>query len=366
MNITHDTIAERVREQPTQLFVGLITTLFLADLLLKLQGTTVLLFDTHVLGGSIGLSELFTYILDGLIVGIAVGLAGIGLSMTYSILNFANFAHGEYLTSGAFVGWATAAVVAGGSGVADRLLLQSNPGLELLSTPIALTVGLCMAAISAVGLALLLDRLVYKPMREAEGISLLIASIGVALLVRYTIAFIWQTGRYGVTGSPTKVTILNLVTLTTHELTLLVLGGVSMVGVAIMLEFTKLGTAMRAMADNESLARVSGIPVEQVTRLTWIVGGGLTGIAGYLFVLESGTIAFNFGWINLLLIFSAVILGGIGSVYGAMVGGVLIGLVDKLAQVWIPSDLTRAAVFVVLIAVLLVRPTGLFGGVKTA
>jgi len=123
---------------------------------------------------------------------------------------------------------------------------------------------------------------------------------------------------------------------------------------------------MRAMADNEDLARVTGIPTERVVRLTWTLGGALAGVSGYLLVLESGTISFNFGWILLLLIFAAVIVGGIGSIYGAMVGGVLIGLVDRLALIWLPSGLTRAAAFLVLIVVLLLRPSGIFSGVSTA
>jgi branched-chain amino acid transport system permease protein len=105
---------------------------------------------------------------------------------------------------------------------------------------------------------------------------------------------------------------------------------------------------------------------ERVVRLTWAVGGALAGAGGFLLVLESGTISFNFGWILLLLIFAAVITGGIGSIYGAMAGGLAIGLVDTLSQVWLPSGLTRAGVFVVLIVILLVRPEGIFGGVSTA
>jgi branched-chain amino acid transport system permease protein len=123
---------------------------------------------------------------------------------------------------------------------------------------------------------------------------------------------------------------------------------------------------MRAMADNKNLARVTGIPTERVIRMTWIIGGGLTGIAGYLLVLERGTMSFSFGWVLLLLIFAAVILGGIGSIYGAMAGGLIIGVVDAMSIIWLPSGLTRAAAFLILIVVLLIKPEGLFGGVKTA
>lgn len=367
MRTTHMRIFRFGRERPWLTLVVAFCVLLVVDLVLKLLGTELFVFGMKALGGSLAPAALTTFVLDGVIVGMAVGLAAVGLSMTYSILNFANFAHGDYVTGGAFIGWTTAyLVVSGGADFTTRFLLSSNLGLTVLGTPIATVVGLVAAAAGTIVLTLVLDRLVYRPMRDADGISLLIASIGVALVLRYLIAFVWQTGKHGVTAGPTKITVLGIITRTSHEWTLLVVGGALMVGVHVLLQFTKLGTAMRAMADNKDLARVSGIPVERVTRMTWIVGGGLTGVAGYLLVLEGGTIVFNFGWTLLLLIFSAVILGGIGSIYGAMAGGLCIGIVDKLALIWFPSDLTRAAVFAVLIVVLLVRPEGLFGGVKTA
>jgi len=123
---------------------------------------------------------------------------------------------------------------------------------------------------------------------------------------------------------------------------------------------------MRATADNQDLARVTGIPTERVVRATWMVGGGLAGASGFLLALERGTLSFNLGWLLLLLIFAAVILGGIGSIYGAIVGGVLIGLTNSVSLVWIPSSLSTAAAFAIMIFVLLLKPDGLFGGVRTA
>jgi len=120
---------------------------------------------------------------------------------------------------------------------------------------------------------------------------------------------------------------------------------------------------MRAMADNKDLALVTGIPAERVVTATWIIGGGLAGASGYLYVLLRGTIQFDFGWLLLLLIFAAVILGGIGSVYGAIAGGLVIGIVFTTSTVWIPSDFNQAAAFAVMITMLLLRPEGLFGGV---
>jgi branched-chain amino acid transport system permease protein len=345
-----------VVERPMTAAVGLVGVLLVLDLVRQL------------VTGTMAVSRLLTLLTDGIVVGLAVGLAGIGLSMTYSILNFANFGHGDYVTSGAFSGWAVAYLVAGIGTVSfgDLVLIEANNiGLNISQSPVAIFVGLVAAGVGTIGLSLVLDRVVYRPMRDSDGISLLIASIGVALALRYLIAFVWKTGTKGVTASPAKVDFAG-VSFTSHELTLVFGSAALMLGVHLLLQRTKLGKAMRAMADNKSLARVTGIPTERVIRMTWIIGGGLTGIAGYLLVLERGTMSFSFGWVLLLLIFAAVILGGIGSIYGAMAGGVIIGVVDAMSIIWLPSGLTRAAAFLILIVVLLIKPEGLFGGVKTA
>jgi len=148
--------------------------------------------------------------------------------------------------------------------------------------------------------------------------------------------------------------------------TLVVFAVAMMLGVHFLLQRTKLGKAMRAMADNKDLAQVTGIPTERVVRATWIIGGGLAGVAGFLVVLERGTLNFNLGFRLLLLIFAGVILGGIGSVYGAMGGGIVIGVVSRISLVWIPSDFARVAAFLVMIVVLLYKPSGIFSGVTTA
>lgn len=362
------------RVSPGVALVGAVVAYLALDLLAKLAGAAVSVAGVRLLGGELALGSLASMALDGLIVGFAIGLASIGLSMTYSILDFANFAHGDTVTAGAFVGWVAASLVAGlgtGATFEGLFLLSAGQQLSAVATPGAVVAGLLVAGVGTVAVALVVDRLVYRPMRTAGSISLLIASIGVAISVRYLLAFVFGTRTAGVATTGLRIVLLDLpgqrpVAITDNELALLVVASALMVGLHLLLQRTTLGKAMRAMADNEDLARVTGIPTERVVRLTWVLGGALAGVSGYLLVLESGTISFNFGWILLLLIFSAVILGGIGSIYGAMVGGVLIGLVDSLALVWLPAGLTRAAAFFVLIVVLLLRPEGVFGGVTTA
>ncbi|WP_101294742.1 branched-chain amino acid ABC transporter permease [Halegenticoccus soli] len=352
-------------ERPLELVLLTVGVALVADLLSKLANGTVTVLTLSI------------FLKDGIVIGLVIGLAGVGLSMTYSILNFANFAHGEYLTAGAFAGWVATYLVAGAGTVSagDLFLLGVSGGADagtvgasVFSTPLAVLVGFAVAVAFGVALALALDRLVYRPMRGQGAISLLIASIGVALALRYLLAFVFGTSRTGITGGtlPTyTVPVIDLI-FNAHELALVAAALAMMGGVHLLLRRTKLGKAMRAMADNPDLARVTGIPTERVVRATWIIGGGLTGAAGYLVVLETGTISFDYGWTLLLLIFAAVILGGIGSIYGAMLGGLTIGIASTLSLIWIPSDFTHAAAFAVMILILLTRPSGLFSGVTTA
>jgi branched-chain amino acid transport system permease protein len=333
----------------------------------------------QLLTGELDGARLGIIVKDGLMRGLVIGLAGIGLSMTYSILNFANFAHGDYITSGAFAGWATTYLIAGDFGnkatLGSLLLVGAGGsafggalGIGAWTSPVAVFVGLLVAGGFTVALALGVDRYVFKPIRDRSGITLLITSIGVAFALRYLILFVFGGSKRGVTTSQPDYTIPigSGITVGTHDVALFVVASSLMLGVHLLMQGTKLGKAMRAMADNEDLARVTGIPTERVVRYTWIIGGGLTGVAGYMFVLWKGTLGFFDGWLLLLLIFAAVILGGIGSIYGAIAGGLVIGLTANLAIVWIPSAFGRAAAFSVMIVILLVKPQGLFAGRATA
>jgi len=330
--------------------------------------------------GDLGTASLAGYLWEGTILGMSYGLAGVGLAMTYSILSFANFAHGDLVTSGALSGWIAAFFVAGTGDFSIRALvhlggpysLNTNTlGLSVTNTPLAIVVGLIVAAALTALLAVAIDRLVFRPMRDQSGISLLIASVGVALALRYLLVFALQAGPRGLTAgqqTPSMTVPIGAGSLTigAHEITLVVVAGLLMLATHVVLRYTKLGTAMRAMADNEDLARVTGIPTERVVLTTWLLGGALTGAAGFLIALERGTLSMSLGWDLLLLIFAAVILGGIGSVYGAIVGGVVIGISSRLSLVWLPESLVVVAAFLVMITVLLVRPSGIMGGVRTA
>jgi len=390
------------RENPGAAAVAAFAALLLLDLLAKLAGVslgplTVAGTAIGPLGGELPFTRVVGYVWDGVVIGLVIGLASIGLSLTYSILNFANFAHGDYITAGAFSGWAATYVVAGLGGLLPILetvvnaltgvgqrsitdtdlvslvLLQTPPaeaGANVWLSPIAVVLGLAVAVGLTIAMALVLDRVVYKPMRGADGISLLIASIGVAFGIRYLVALVFGNSRRIVTSTERlpEVTLLGT-RVNAHDVTLVVVAVALMVGMHVLLQRTKLGKAMRAMADNRDLARVTGIPTERVIRTTWILGAGLTGAAGFLLVLSQSGLGFTTGWRLLLLIFAAVIMGGIGSIYGAIAGGLLIGLASRVSLVWLQGDFSSfadPAAFALMILVLLFRPSGIFGGVKTA
>ncbi|WP_027119016.1 branched-chain amino acid ABC transporter permease [Natronorubrum tibetense] len=369
---TVDTVIDRGRGMTTEqlllLVVGLGAFLLLGDLIIG------------ILNGTYSISRVARYVVEGTLYGLIIGLAGIGLSMTYSILNFANFAHGDYVTSGAFFGWGVTYLVAGwGAASFGHLVLvapQRGVGgaqleIAITSTPFAIIAGLLVAGVGTALFVYLIDRIVYKPMRGSGGIPLLITSIGVAFALRYLIVFVYSNRTRGTTlgGLPSFDLLLvdGYVSIDVHDGTLIVAAVALMLGVHLMLQRTKLGKAMRAMSDNRDLALVTGIPTEQIIRWTWMIGGGLAGSAGYLMVLWTGTIDWQFGWLLLLLIFAAVILGGIGSIYGAIFGGLIIGISMHLSMVWLPGgDFTTITAFLIMILVLMIKPSGLFGGKTTA
>ncbi|MFC7058249.1 branched-chain amino acid ABC transporter permease [Halovenus salina] len=271
------------------------------------------------------------------------------------------------------------ALLIAGWGVGDTgylLLVRSGTGASptdigasIVASPLAILIGVIVAAVATTAIALLADRVVYKPMRDRGGIPLLISSIGVALALRSTVQFVYGSQTRGVTGTEgvQRSDFLGTgITVDLHQLTLLVVALGLMIGMHLLLQRTKLGKAMRAMADNKDLALVTGIPTERIVRATWILGASLAGIAGFLYVLERGTMSYNVGWFLLLFIFAGVILGGIGSIYGAIAGGLVIGFVHEVSLIWISSDFNAAAAFLIMILVLLYRPEGIFGGVTTA
>ncbi len=278
-------------------------------------------------------------VINGIVVGSIIALAAIGLSMTYGILNFANFAHGEFLTLGAYLAFLFSVVL----------------GTNFLTA--------CVAAVVITAfVAVLCDLVIWKRMRTkgASPVALIIISIGLALFIRNFIIFLWGPAikRYDL---PVKRGMeLGSVVITENQIAVIVVALICMFLVHYLLKKTSIGKAMRALSDNIDLAKVSGIDVDRVVRYTWAIGMALAAVGGILYGLLTN-INPNMGWFLLIPMFSAAILGGIGNPYGAMAGGIIIGLAQELSTAIFPTEYKLAISFVILIAVLLVRPQGIMG-----
>ena len=291
------------------------------------------------------MSELVQLVANGLVTGSVISIAAVGVSLVYGILRIVNFAHGDYLVFGAYVA---------------------------LAVNVGLGGHIVVAAIGAIAvtalLATALEFALWRPLRRkgAGLFSLFIAAIGLALVLRHVVFLVGEARPRRFDVDVFQVYDLGGIRLSQSQLIAIVIAFVAIVLVGLMLARTSLGKAMRALADDRSLAAVAGIDVDRTVVLTWVVAGGLAGIAGLLQALILNAFTPNFGFALLLPIFAAVVLGGIGSAYGALVGGVALGLVMEVST-WsalaggAPAVYKPVVAFGVLVLVLLLRPQGVFG-----
>lgn len=207
----------------------------------------------------------------------------------------------------------------------------------------------------------------WRPMRakKAGMLQLLLMSLGLAFVLRYVIQFIWGTEPRSLDADVTSsISFLGL-SIGETELIVVIISFVVLAAVATMLRVTSLGRQMRALADNFDLAETTGIDTGQVVLKTWLLAGGLAGLAGVLVVASTGSLTPNTGFYLLLPLFAAVVLGGIGNAYGALAGGLVIGLTQEWSTLVVESQWKVAVSFLVLIIVLIVRPQGIFGRERT-
>jgi branched-chain amino acid transport system permease protein len=320
-------------------------------------------------------------IADGLVIGSIISLGAIGLTITFSILRFANFAHGDFLAWGAYFAFSALAVgvavawvpgIPGAAGAAAGAAGgQITPGVAVppwapLSFSWPLVGALAIAAALTAAMALVLDWALFKRLRLQGSITLVIASFGAALAMRNLLLFFYggipryysQELQIAIPFVPRSVA--GGLRITPDQLFVLALTAVTVVALHLFLTRSTLGRSMRATAHNPQLARVAGIDPERVLRATWILGGVLAAVAG-VFAGLTVQLRPTLGLDLLLPLFAAVILGGIGSVWGAVVGGLVVGLAESASVALVGAEWRAAAAFVVLIGMLLLRPTGLFG-----
>ncbi|PZO78072.1 MAG: branched-chain amino acid ABC transporter permease [Mesorhizobium amorphae] len=292
---------------------------------------------------------------DGLINGAVIGLGAIGVTLTYSILRFANFAHGELLSWGAYF----ALLVNGALGFAFAgLLAPIGPFSFGWSLPLSIVIAAGLTAL----LALLVDALLFGPLRRRGSavIIVVMASFGAALALRNFLEFLFTSQpRYFSDALQIAVRFWG-VRATPDQIATVVLAAVLALALHLLMTQTAVGRSMRAVAENPQLAGVAGIDVRKVVRWVWILGAGLAAVAGAMSGLVV-QIRPQIGLDLLLPLFAAAILGGIGSVPGAMLAGLIVGLGESFAVRLVGAEWRAGVAFLVLVAVLLTRPQGLFG-----
>jgi branched-chain amino acid transport system permease protein len=295
-------------------------------------------------------------LMDGLIAGAMIGLGAVGITLTYSILRFANFAHGELISWGAYFALAVAALLGAAFG-----------GLSAPLGPFSFGWALPIAAIAAValnaGLALLVDALLFAQLRARSStvIIMVMASFGAALTLRNLLEFTF-TGKpqYYTQALQIAVRLGGGIRATPDQLLALGVAVLVVAAVHLLLTRTAAGRSMRAVRENPQLAGLAGVDVRQVIRVVWVLGAGLAAVAGVIAGLLI-QIRPQMGLDLLLPLFAAAILGGIGSVPGAMLAGLIIGVSEAVAVAAIGAQWRAAVSFVILVAALLIRPQGLFG-----
>lgn len=323
-------------------------------------------------------------IISGLVLGCIYALGAIGITLIFGILRFAHFAHSELMTGGAFIAFLLASLFA-----AWGIVTPIPTGFVVL--PIAMV----LAAILALGI----DKGFYAPLRKrgAKPVTLLIASIGVTLMIQGLIRLFFGAGSYSFFETEAKevfrfdlagIGSTRPLVITEPQVLMILVTLVSVLALHFFLTRSRLGKAMRAMADNADLAQVSGINTALVVRVTWIIAGALGCMAGTMLALDvtlKPDLAFNI----ILPIFAAAIVGGLGQAYGAIAGGLLIGFAETLAVFnwtmllrplnailpdWmqlpptlalVPTEYKLTVAFVILVVTLLVRPTGIFKGASS-
>jgi neutral amino acid transport system permease protein len=280
--------------------------------------------------------------LNGLSLGAVYALGAVGLTLVYGILKLVNFAHGDFLTFGAYMAY----------------LVNVTWGLPLVA-------GIAFAMVTTALLGVFFERVMWGPMRARRAglLQLLLMSIGLAFVIRALVQYIWSTDvRILDVNATATVDFLGL-RIGRTELIVIVVGFAVLVAVGLMLRYTLLGKRMRALSDNLDLAETSGIDTSRVILYTWVFAGALAGLAG---VLAGAVTALEpeFGFALLLPIFAAVVLGGIGDAFGALAGGIVLGVIIEESTLFIDARWKITIGFVALILVLIIRPQGIFGRAK--
>jgi len=293
-------------------------------------------------------------LLDGVVEGSLIALGAAGVTLTYGTLRFGNFAHGELVSVGAY--WALLVAGAIGALLPDSLVTPEG----FTATP-ALLIGLLAGAVLTGLVAVMIDNLVYRPLRDrGAAMAVSMARFGVSMAMRAALEVGFSARPRYYSDELSIAWDLGFARIASDRVLVWALSMLIFMALALYLTRSRTGREMRAVGENRQLAEVVGIDVRRVLRMTWLIGGGLAGAAGVGIGLLV-QIRPSMGAEVLLPMFAAAIVGGLGSLRGALLGGLLIGLGEAVAVAYVGAEWRAAVSFTLLVVVLLVRPTGLFG-----
>jgi branched-chain amino acid transport system permease protein len=302
------------------------------------------------------METLVQQVINGLVLGSLYALIALGYTMVYGVLNLINFAHGDVLMVGALAALSAVGVLHG--------VWPGLPGWLLLILGMAAAVPVC------VSLSLVIERVAYRPLRHAPRLAPLITAIGVSILIQTMAMLIW--GRNYLTFPqllPQAPLHVGAATISVTKVVVIVLAALIMGSLLWLVQATRLGRAMRATAENPRVASLMGVNPDSVIAMTFAIGAGLAAVAGVMIEATYQVAHFYMGFIPGLKAFTAAVLGGIGNIPGAMVGGILLGLIEALGAGYIGqltngifgSNYQDVFAFIVLCTVLILRPSGLLG-----
>jgi neutral amino acid transport system permease protein len=282
---------------------------------------------------------VLTRLIYGLNFGLMLALAAIGISLIFGTTGLNNFAHGELLTFGALISFFLTAVLGWSIWAAIAVTLVASAAFGWFH-----------------------DAAIFKPLRRRRVglVQAMIVTIGLSIVLRYVFLMIFGGRTEFIQTGFNQVVPVGPANLQLSSILSMVISVVVLIGVGLFLTRTRIGKATRAVSDNAALAAASGIDVDRIIRIVWVLGATLTGLSGILYGVFRG-VSWIMGFQILLLLFAAVTLGGLGSAFGALVGALIIGLVTELSTLWLPADLRFATALIILILILLLRPQGILG-----
>jgi branched-chain amino acid transport system permease protein len=300
------------------------------------------------------METLVQQIINGLVLGSVYALVALGYTMVYGIINLINFAHGEVLMVGALVSWTVVTALAG-SGL---------PGWLIMLISLMAAVVVCGA------LNFVIEKVAYRPLRNAPRLAPLITAMGVSLLLQTLAMIIWKPNYkpYPILLPSEPFDVFGAV-INTTQILILVVTALTLAGLMLLVNRTRLGRAMRATAENPRVAALMGVRPDTVISATFVIGAALAALAGVMYAANYGSVQHTMGFLPGLKAFTAAVFGGIGNLAGAMLGGVLLGLIESLGAGYIGaltggvlgSHYQDIFAFIVLILVLTLRPQGLLG-----